>query len=233
VSSARRGLAVPVKPTIANNKAMAMPPFQPEPRIPWGATRIGDHPGAHKGIPHVGRRKAVNDTSSDDAKSVDARVTKAGEAISERVQSATAATASAVGRAEKVLDDADEAAQQAWSKAGGVVEDVVDAGRRATMSASLQIGENPLSLYWSAACSAMSRAGGFTDDGRRDRIANGQGGCQNREERMDLILIILLLVLIFGGGFGYSRWGYSGGIGIGGVLLIVLVVYLLLGRGRF
>ena len=50
---------------------------------------------------------------------------------------------------------------------------------------------------------------------------------------MDLILIILLLILIFGGGFGYSRWGYSGGIGIGGVLLIVLVVYFLLGRGRF
>jgi hypothetical protein len=31
---------------------------------------------------------------------------------------------------------------------------------------------------------------------------------------------------LFGGGFGYSRWGYGGGIGIGGILLIVLVVYL-------
>ena len=50
---------------------------------------------------------------------------------------------------------------------------------------------------------------------------------------MDLILIILLLVLVFGGGLGYSRWGYGGEIGIGGILLIVLVVYLLLGRGRF
>ena len=29
------------------------------------------------------------------------------------------------------------------------------------------------------------------------------------------------------------RWGYGGGIGIGGILLIVLVVYLLIGRGRF
>ena len=85
----------------------------------------------------------MNDTSSDDAKSVEARVTKAGEASSERVQSATAATASAVGRAEKVLDDAGEAAQQAWSKTGGVVEHVVDAGRRATTSASRQIGGNP------------------------------------------------------------------------------------------
>jgi hypothetical protein len=52
------------------------------------------------------------------------------------------------------------------------------------------------------------------------------------EERMDLILIVLILILLFGGGFGYSRWGYGGGIGIGGILLIVLVVYLLVGHGR-
>ena len=38
-------------------------------------------------------------------------------------------------------------------------------------------------------------------------------------------------VLLFGGGFGYHRWGYGGGIGIGGILLIVLIVYLLFGRG--
>jgi hypothetical protein len=36
------------------------------------------------------------------------------------------------------------------------------------------------------------------------------------EERMDLILIILVLLLLFEGGFGYSRWGYGGGVGIGG-----------------
>ena len=39
--------------------------------------------------------------------------------------------------------------------------------------------------------------------------------------------IILILALFFGGGFVYRRYGYSG-IGIGGVLLIVLVDYLLL-----
>jgi len=50
---------------------------------------------------------------------------------------------------------------------------------------------------------------------------------------MDLILIIIVILLIFGGGFGYNRWGYHGGIGIGGILLIVLIVYLLVGRGRF
>ena len=36
---------------------------------------------------------------------------------------------------------------------------------------------------------------------------------------------------VFGGGFGYRRWGYGGGIGIGGILLIVLIVYLLFGCG--
>jgi hypothetical protein len=41
---------------------------------------------------------------------------------------------------------------------------------------------------------------------------------------MDLILL--------GGGFGYSRYGYRGGIGIGGILLIVLIIHLLLGHGR-
>jgi hypothetical protein len=47
---------------------------------------------------------------------------------------------------------------------------------------------------------------------------------------MDVILIIIILLLLFGGGFGYRRWGYGGGIGIGGILLIVLIVYLLLGH---
>ena len=104
----------------------------------------------------------MNDTSSNNARSMEARVTKAGEAIGERVQSATAATAAAAGHAQKivedataataaaadqakkVLGDAGETAQQAWSQAGGVAEDVVDAGRRATRSVSRQIDENPL-----------------------------------------------------------------------------------------
>jgi ElaB/YqjD/DUF883 family membrane-anchored ribosome-binding protein len=104
----------------------------------------------------------MNDTSSDNVRNLESRVTEAGEAIGERVQSATAATAAAagqaqkiveditattsatVGQAKKVLSDAGEAAQQAWSQAGGVAEDVVDAGRRATRSVSVQIGENPL-----------------------------------------------------------------------------------------
>jgi hypothetical protein len=46
-----------------------------------------------------------------------------------------------------------------------------------------------------------------------------------------MLLLLILLVLLFGGGggyYGYSRWGYGGGLGIvGTVLLVVLVVYLL------
>ncbi len=86
----------------------------------------------------------MKDTSSDDATSMEARVTKAGEAIGERVKSATAATAAMAGQAQNVLDDAAETAHQAWSQAGEVAEDIVDAGRRATGSVSRQIGENPV-----------------------------------------------------------------------------------------
>jgi hypothetical protein len=48
---------------------------------------------------------------------------------------------------------------------------------------------------------------------------------------MDPLVIIPILVLFFvGSGLGYSQYGYRGAIGIGGVLLIVLVLYLLFGR---
>jgi hypothetical protein len=94
----------------------------------------------------------MKETSSNNASSMEARV------IGERVQGApgcssrlrpkngwvedaTTATAAAAGEAKRVLG---EAAQQAWSQAGGVAEDVVDAGRRATKSVSRQIGEKPL-----------------------------------------------------------------------------------------
>jgi hypothetical protein len=93
----------------------------------------------------------MSDTSSNYASSMGARI------IGERVQGApgcssrprpkngwvedaTAATAVAAGQAKKVLG---EAAQQAWSQAGGVAEDVVDAGRRATKSVTRRI-ERPL-----------------------------------------------------------------------------------------
>jgi len=53
-----------------------------------------------------------------------------------------------------------------------------------------------------------------------------------------LILIVVVLLVVFGGGGSYyygssAGWGPShyGGIGIVGLLLIVFVVWLLLGRG--
>lgn len=44
-----------------------------------------------------------------------------------------------------------------------------------------------------------------------------------------IILIVLVIMLLGGGGWGYNRYGYAGGIGIGGPLLIVLILLLLMG----
>ena len=104
----------------------------------------------------------MNDTSSETVRNLERRVTEAGEAVGERVQSATAVAAAAAGQAQKmvqdataattaaaaqakkVVGDAGEAAQQAWSQAGEVTEDVVDTGRRASQAVSRQIREHPL-----------------------------------------------------------------------------------------
>jgi hypothetical protein len=93
----------------------------------------------------------MSDTSSNNASSTEARVI--GECVQGApgcnsrprpkngwVEDATTATAAAAGEAKRVLG---EAAQKTWSQAGGVAEDVVDAGRRATKSVSRQI-ERPL-----------------------------------------------------------------------------------------
>jgi len=67
---------------------------------------------------------------------------------------------------------------------------------------------------------------------------SGAGVClaalHSRTERepMDLILIILILLLLFGGGFGYRRYGHRGGLGIGGILLLILIIYLIFRHGR-
>lgn len=47
---------------------------------------------------------------------------------------------------------------------------------------------------------------------------------------MNTILVIIVLLLLLGGGVGYRRYGVGGGIGIGGILLIVLLIWLVLGR---
>jgi len=48
--------------------------------------------------------------------------------------------------------------------------------------------------------------------------------------RSYMLLWILILLLLFGGGGGYYAYGPTGGLGIGGIVLIVLVVMLLTGR---
>jgi hypothetical protein len=47
-----------------------------------------------------------------------------------------------------------------------------------------------------------------------------------------VIILIILLILLFGGGggyYGHTRWGPSGGagVGLGTILLILLIAYLL------
>ena len=72
----------------------------------------------------------MNDTSSNNGRNLEARVTEAGEALGERVQSATAATAAAAGQAQKIVEEAAAAAAakkycairrtQKFGDAGGV-----------------------------------------------------------------------------------------------------------------
>jgi hypothetical protein len=51
-----------------------------------------------------------------------------------------------------------------------------------------------------------------------------------------VILLIIVLLLLFGGGFGYyghSQWGNTGGFGLGlGTILVILLVCYLLGAFR-
>jgi hypothetical protein len=83
-----------------------------------------------------------------------------------------------------------------------------------------------------AANAAMQMALGFSSIHGTENVRCWFTGQHYRSRNMGLIILIILLLLLFGGGgWGYSRYGYGGGIGIGGVLLIVLIVYLLFGYG--
>jgi hypothetical protein len=58
------------------------------------------------------------------------------------------------------------------------------------------------------------------------------GDAWSEEGLTMVIILIIVLLLVFGGGggyYGYNRWGSRGGagIGLGTVLLILLVCYLL------
>jgi hypothetical protein len=68
---------------------------------------------------------------------------------------------------------------------------------------------------------------------RPHRIERGGGHCLWREKgRISMLLLIIILLLVFGGGggyYGYGRWGSRGGagIGLGTILLILLIAYML------
>ena len=51
-----------------------------------------------------------------------------------------------------------------------------------------------------------------------------------------MIIVIIILILLLGGGggyYGHSRWGSSGGAGIGlGTVLIILLICYMLGLFR-
>ena len=62
--------------------------------------------------------------------------------------------------------------------------------------------------------------------------SNNPGDAWGEGECKMVIVLIIVLLLVFGGGggyYGYNRWGSRGGagIGLGTVLLILLVCYLL------
>ena len=44
------------------------------------------------------------------------------------------------------------------------------------------------------------------------------------------ILIVFLAIWLLGSHVGYNRWGYGGGVGIGGVLLLIFLALLLTGN---
>lgn len=47
-----------------------------------------------------------------------------------------------------------------------------------------------------------------------------------------MLIVLIVLLLLFGGGggyYGYSRWGMEGGLGI---VLFILLLFFLFGRGR-
>ena len=132
----------------------------------------------------------MNDASSNNAATLEAKVTAAGAAIGEGVKSATAATAAAAGGAEKivrdatastaaaaaqakkVLVDAGQAARQIRSQAGGVVGEVFDVGCRATQAISRQVRERPLMAV--LVCLALGYFGGLSvrPGGRRASAAD-------------------------------------------------------------
>jgi hypothetical protein len=117
----------------------------------------------------------MNDISSENVRHLQLRVTETGNAIGERVHDVAAATAVAAGQAGDV-------ARQAWSQAGEVADDAVDAGRRATRSVSHQVHESPLiallvGIAFACIAALWLRGGGpkaIAPSSRKSRVATAQ-----------------------------------------------------------
>jgi len=125
-------------------------------------------------------------------------VTDTGKAISERVESAMAATTAAASRAQKMVEDATaataaaagqakemlgEAARQAWSQAGGVAEDAIDAGRRASRSISRHIHESPLTAVLAGFALGYVASLWIHGGGTRGKIAGDNANTKARRHR--------------------------------------------------
>ena len=47
------------------------------------------------------------------------------------------------------------------------------------------------------------------------------------QKGVEMLLLIIILALLFAGGggyYGYSQWGYGGGLGVVGTVVLILVV---------
>jgi hypothetical protein len=49
-----------------------------------------------------------------------------------------------------------------------------------------------------------------------------------------VLLLLLLILLLCGGGWGgYSRWGYGGGMGIVGLIVLFVILAYVMGGGPY
>jgi hypothetical protein len=76
------------------------------------------------------------------------------------------------------------------------------------------------------------RNGSEASSKRRGLAVLGEFGYGGRKGRISMLLLIIILLLVFGGGggyYGYGRWGSRGGagIGLGTILVILLIAYML------
>jgi hypothetical protein len=86
----------------------------------------------------------INDACSANVRNLASHVTEAEKAIGEGEQTAATAVAAAADQAGKMFGDPSETLQGARSATGGVAQDVLNAGCRATRSVSRQIVRKPV-----------------------------------------------------------------------------------------